>query len=324
MPPTPANEPRDGGPPPLVDAARGNWVDTWAPASWRPYLRLARADRPIGTWLLLFPCWWSLALASIADGQPYPNPWYLLLFAVGAFAMRAAGCAWNDLVDRDYDAKVARTMGRPIASGQISPRRALLFITLLSLVGLAVLLQFDTFTIRLAIASLLLVLIYPFMKRFTNWPQLVLGLAFNWGALVGWSSLLHSLAAPALLLYVGCVAWTIGYDTIYAHQDKEDDLMLGLKSTALHFGEATPAWVGGFYLAALVLWSIAAFLAGAHLVAFVALVAIGLHFAWQVAGLDTDDAENCLLRFRSNRDVGIMLLAGLMLDMGISWAAGMA
>ena len=324
MPMTTATPPTDMSPPPVADAPRDNWVDAHAPESWRPYLRLARADRPIGTWLLLFPCWWSLCLASIASGRPYPNPWHLLLFAIGAFAMRAAGCAYNDFIDRDYDAMVARTMSRPIPSGQISPRNALIFVALLGLVGLVVLLQFNTFTIWLAIASLALVLVYPFMKRLTNWPQLVLGLAFNWGALVGWSALMQSLALPALALYAGCVLWTLGYDTIYAHQDKEDDLMLGLKSTALHFGPATATWVGGFYLGALVLWGLACLVAGAHLVTFVALVVVGLHFAWQVSGLDIDDAGNCLLRFRANRNVGYMLFAGLLADMAISWASGVA
>jgi len=304
----------------VVDAPRGNWVDTYAPAFSRPYLRLARADRPIGTWLLLLPCWWSLALASLDAGRAYPSPWYLVLFAVGAFVMRAAGCAYNDIVDRDFDAQVARTKSRPIPSGQVSPRQALAFVVALGLTGLAVLVQFNTFTIWLAIASLLLVLIYPFMKRITNWPQFVLGLAFNWGALVGWSSQTGALALPALALYVGSVAWTIGYDTIYAHQDKEDDLMLGLKSTALHFGTATPRWVAGFYIVAILAWSIGAVMAGAHVLTFLALAVVAAHFVWQVVSLDPADADNCLTRFRSNRDAGLILFAGLVADMGLSWA----
>ncbi|MGD9784249.1 MAG: 4-hydroxybenzoate octaprenyltransferase [Hyphomicrobiaceae bacterium] len=310
--------------PAVADAPRGNWVDTHAPGSWRPYLRLARADRPIGTWLLLFPCWWSLGLATIADGRHFPEVWLMVLFAIGAFAMRGAGCAYNDIVDRDYDAQVARTASRPIPSGQVSVGEAGAFVVVLGFTGLAVLLQFNRYTIWLAIASLALVLVYPFMKRVTNWPQLVLGLAFNWGALVGWSSIMHSLGWVPVLLYAGCVAWTIGYDTIYAHQDKEDDLMLGLKSTALRFGRSTPAWVASFYLVAAVLWSAAAFLAGAHLITFIALALTGLHLAWQVSTLDTDDAENCLQRFRSNREVGLILLGGLLLDMTASWAAGIS
>lgn len=308
----------------VADAPRGNWVDTWAPASWRPYLRLARADRPIGTWLLLFPCWWSLSLASVADERPYASPSAMLLFAIGAFVMRGAGCAYNDYVDREYDAKVARTRSRPIPSGQVSPGEALAFIAVLAGIGLAVLLQFNAYTVWLAISSLGIVLLYPFMKRFTNWPQLALGLAFNWGALVGWASVTRDLHAPAILLYVGSVAWTIGYDTIYAHQDKEDDLMLGLKSTALHFGERTHAWVAGFYLVAILTWSLAAFLAGANLITFVALALVGLQLAWQVATLDIDNAENCLRRFRSNRDAGLVLTGGLVLDMAISWASGLS
>lgn len=321
-PPSTGLEPAPGAPGSVADAVRGNWVDRHAPPAARPYLRLARADRPIGTWLLLFPCWWSMALASIADGRPYPNPWHLLLFAIGAFVMRAAGCAYNDYVDRDYDAQVARTMSRPIPSGQVTPRNALAFVVAMGLIGLLVLLQFNSATIWLGISSLALVLLYPFMKRFTYWPQVVLGLAFNWGALVGWSSVMQGVGTPALLLYAGSVAWTIGYDTIYAHQDREDDLMLGLKSTALRFGPSTPAWVAAFYLVAILLWALASWLAGAHLVTFVALAAIGLHFAWQVHGLDIDNAANCLRRFRSNRDVGLILFAGLALDMLVSWASG--
>lgn len=317
--------PPSGGdaPPPVVDdAPSGNWVDTHAPSAWRPYLRLARADRPIGTWLLLLPCWWSLVLAALADGRGYPDPLHLALFAIGAFAMRAAGCAYNDIVDRDFDAQVVRTKSRPIPSGQVSPRQALIFVMMLGLAGLGVLLQFNAFTIWLSIASLALVFVYPFMKRLTNWPQLVLGLAFNWGALVGWSSHMGSLAMPAVALYAGAVAWTIGYDTIYAHQDKEDDLMLGLKSTALHFGEATPRWVAGFYGVAICAWGIACLLAGAHAITFVALAGVAAHFVWQVTTLDTSDAENCLNRFRSNRDSGLILFAGLVLDMTAGWTMG--
>lgn len=323
-PPASTKSPRPSEPASVVDAPRGNWVDTHAPTAWRPYLRLARADRPIGTWLLMLPCWWSLALASIADGRIFPNPWYLLLFGVGAFVMRGAGCAYNDFVDRDFDAQVARTRSRPIPSGQVSPRQALAFVMLLGFTGLAVLLQFNAFSIWLGAASLGIVLIYPFMKRLTNWPQLVLGLAFNWGALVGWSSQTGSLALPALALYAGSIAWTIGYDTIYAHQDKEDDLMLGLKSTALHFGAATRRWVAGFYAVAVLAWGLAFAMAGAHTIAFVALALVAVHFAWQVASLNTCDGDNCLTRFRSNRNAGLILFAGLVADMWWSWtpAAG--
>lgn len=303
----------------VADATPGNWVDRLAPETLRPYLRLARADRPIGTWLLLFPCWWSLALAELSMGHAYPNLASLALFAIGAFVMRGAGCAYNDWVDRDYDARVARTASRPIPSGQVSPEQALLFATGLSLIGLVVLLQFNWFTILLGAASLLVVAVYPFMKRFTYWPQFVLGLAFNWGALVGWSSAKGSLALPPLLLYAGSVLWTIGYDTIYAHQDTEDDALLGLKSTALKFGENTLSWVGGFYSGALILWTIAGFLAGAHLVFFFGIALVALQMAWQVSTLDIHDPKNCLWRFRSNRDVGLGVFLALAVDVLLTW-----
>lgn len=308
----------------IADAPPDNWVDRHAPASIQPYLKLARLDRPIGSWLLLFPCWWSLALAELSMGRPYPNLWYMLLFLVGAFVMRGAGCTWNDIVDRNYDGRVARTAGRPIPSGQVSVAQALLFGVALSLIGLAVLVQFNTFTIWLGIASLALVAIYPFSKRFTFWPQVVLGLTFKWGALVGWAAIYGTLSTTAFVLYAGCVLWTIGYDTIYAHQDKEDDALLGLKSTALRFGEATQNWVAGFYGGAVVLWAIAGFLAGAHLIFFTALALVAIQLAWQVSTLNTNDPANCLRRFRSNRDVGWALLLGLIADMAISALAGLA
>lgn len=308
----------------IADTPPGNWVDRYAPAALRPYLQLARFDRPIGSWLLLFPCWWSLALAELARGRPYPNLWYVLLFLIGAFVMRGAGCTWNDIVDRNFDGQVERTAGRPIPSGQVSVVQAMLFAVLLSLIGLAVLVQFNAFTIWLGVASLGLVAIYPFMKRVTFWPQVVLGLTFKWGALVGWAAVFGELSAAPLVLYAGCVLWTIGYDTIYAHQDKEDDALLGLKSTALRFGDATQNWVGGFYAGAVVLWAAAGFLAGAHLIFFTALALVGVQLAWQVATLDTQDPGNCLRRFRSNRDAGWGLFLGLIADMAISALAGLA
>ncbi len=302
------------GTPPVPDAALGNWVDTSAPQWSRPYLRLARADRPIGTWLLLLPCWWSSTLAEIATGARTPNIWHLVLFAIGAVVMRGAGCAYNDVVDRDIDAKVERTRGRPIPSGQVTARQALAFAVALSLIGLLVLVSFNEVTIKLGIASLALVAIYPFMKRYTYWPQLVLGLTFNWGALVGWTAVTGELSTAALLLYSGAVLWTIGYDTIYAHQDAEDDLMAGLKSTALKFGEATQRWVGAFYAGAIALWLGAAVMAGSGWIVSLALAAVALHFAWQVATLDIHSAGNCLRRFRSNREAGLILFAGLLAD----------
>jgi 4-hydroxybenzoate polyprenyltransferase len=321
----PDADPSDSGPMPAVaDAPAGNWVDRFAPAFARPYLRLARMDRPIGTWLLLFPCWWSLALAEVAEGHPYPSLVSLSLFALGALVMRGAGCAYNDFVDHEYDAKVARTASRPIPSGQVTPDAALVFACVLAFAGFLVLIWFNTYTVVLGIASLGIVAVYPFMKRFTYWPQAVLGLAFNWGALVGWASVKGSLALPPLLLYVGSVLWTIGYDTIYAHQDTEDDLMLGLKSTALTFGERTPAWVGGFYAGALALWVAAGYLAGTHLIFFFGVALVGLQMAWQVSSLDIHDPANCLRRFRSNRDVGAAIFLALVIDMLLSWWAGLS
>jgi 4-hydroxybenzoate polyprenyltransferase len=304
--------------PTVPDAAPGNWVDRIAPASWLPYLRLARFDRPIGAWLLLFPCWWAQALAELSLERPYPRPLYLVLFLIGAFVMRGAGCTYNDIVDRDYDASVARTAARPIPSGQISVVEAQMFLTLLCIAGLVVLIQFNVFTIVLGAASLILVAIYPFMKRVTYWPQIMLGLTFKWGALVGWSAITGSLAWAPLALYAGAVLWTIGYDTIYAHQDKEDDLLVGLKSTALRLGEATPRWLILFYAGAVLLWGLAGAMAGARLVFFLALVLASVQLAWQVATLDVADPANCLARFKSNQLVGWILFLGLVADMALA------
>jgi 4-hydroxybenzoate polyprenyltransferase len=293
-------------------------VDRLAPAWAKPYLRLARFDRPIGAWLLLFPAWWSQALAELSLGRPYPNPWYLALFLVGAFVMRGAGCTYNEIVDRDYDARVARTAARPIPSGQVSVAAALAFLALECLAGLLVLLQFNRFTVALGAASLLLIAVYPFSKRFTFWPQAVLGLTFKWGALVGWAAVTGTLALPALVLYAGSVLWTIGYDTIYAHQDKEDDALLGLRSTALRFGAATRRWVAAFYGGAVVLWGAAGLLAGGGIVFLLALALVAAQLGWQVATLDTEDAGNCLGRFKSNQAVGWLLLAGLAAAMALN------
>ena len=308
--------------PAIMDAPAQNWVDRWAPEAWRPYLRLGRFDRPVGTWLLLFPCWWSLSLAQVASGQPFPHVGYLLLFAIGALFMRASGCAYNDLIDRDIDAQVERTAGRPLASGQISTASAVAFIVATALVGLLVVLNFDRFTFWLAVGSLLIVATYPFAKRVTRYPQFVLGLAFNWGALVGWSSINGSLGWPAAVLYIGCISWTIGYDTIYAHQDRADDAVLGIGSTALNFGDNTASYVGAFYAIAVVLWLIAGALAGAHLMFFFAVTLAFLQMSWQVATLNIRDPANCLWRFRSNRDVGAAIFLGLVADMLLSWFAG--
>jgi 4-hydroxybenzoate polyprenyltransferase len=296
-----------------VADSTGNWVDRHAPAVLRPYLRLARADRPIGSWLLLLPCWWSAALAAVAAGTAGPNPWHLLLFAIGTVAMRGAGCTWNDIVDRDIDARVERTRSRPLPSGQVSLRAAIAFLVLQALVGLAVLLQFNRFAIATGIASLGIVAVYPFMKRITFWPQIVLGLAFSWGALMGWAAAFGRLDWQPVVLYAGSIAWVIGYDTIYAHQDREDDALVGLKSTALLFGERTKPMLAAFFALAVVLIGIAGFGAGARLAFALGLAAFAAHLAWQVRRIDIGDPALCLKLFQSNRDAGLILFAGLVL-----------
>ena len=297
-----------------VADATGNWVDTRAPAWSRPYLRLARLDRPIGSWLLLLPCWWSCALAAIAAHRAAPSLLHVALFFIGAFAMRGAGCTWNDIIDRDLDASVERTRSRPIPSGQVSVLQAGIFLALQGLVGLAVLVSFNAFTIALGIASLAIVAVYPFMKRITYWPQIVLGLAFSWGALMGWAALFGRLDAPAFLLYAGSIAWVIGYDTIYAHQDREDDALIGIKSTALLFGERTKPMLAAFYAVAVILLGAAGFTAGAGVVFALGLVAFAAHLAWQIVRLDIGDPDNCLAVFKSDRDAGLILFAALLLD----------
>jgi 4-hydroxybenzoate polyprenyltransferase len=235
--------------------------------------------------------------------------------------MRGAGCTYNDIVDRDYDARVARTSARPIASGQVSVPRARLLLAVLALAGLLILLQFNGSTVLLGAASLMLIAVYPFMKRYTYWPQLVLGLAFSWGALLGWSAVTGSLSLAPVVLYAGAVLWTIGYDTIYAHQDKEDDLVVGLKSTALRFGAATGRWLAAFYAGAALLWGIAGALAGAHLAFFLALALASAQLAWQVGTLEPDNAGNCLVRFKSNRLTGVILTLGLAVDVALAGRA---
>ncbi len=298
---------------PVADST-GNWVDSLAPAWLRPYLRLARLDRPIGSWLLLLPCWWSCALAAVAAHARAPSLVHLVLFFIGAFAMRGAGCTWNDIVDRDLDASVERTRSRPIPSGQVSVGRAALFLVVQALIGLAVLLSFNGFAIALGIASLVIVAVYPFMKRITYWPQIVLGLAFSWGALMGWAAAFGNLAAPPLLLYAGSISWVIGYDTIYAHQDREDDALIGIKSTALLFGARTKPMLALFYALAVILIGAAGFSAGAGWPFALGLAAFAAHLAWQIARLDIGNPDNCLAVFKSDRDAGLILFAGLLLD----------
>jgi 4-hydroxybenzoate polyprenyltransferase len=297
-----------------VADATGNWVDTIAPSWSRPYLRLTRLDRPIGWWLLLLPCWWSAALAAIPAGRWGPDPWHVLLFLIGAIVMRGAGCTWNDLIDCDIDGRVERTRSRPIPSGQISVKGAVVFMVVQALAGLLVLLQFNRFAIMVGVASLAVVAIYPLMKRVTYWPQIFLGLAFSWGALMGWAAEFGRLDWPAYLLYAGSIAWVIHYDTIYAHQDSEDDALVGLKSTALLFGERTKPMLVLFSAAAVLLIGAAGWTAGAGLVFGFGLMTFALHLAWQVRTIDIGDPALCLRLFKSNRDAGLILFVALILD----------
>jgi 4-hydroxybenzoate polyprenyltransferase len=298
---------------PVADRVRGHWADRWIPPAARPYARMARLERPIGWWLLLWPCWWSSVLATNAAGA-WPNLWHLVLFLVGAIAMRGAGCTYNDIVDRDLDAEVERTRSRPIPSGAVTVRQAQLFMATLALVGLIVLLQFNWFTVGLGVLSLATVAVYPFLKRVTWWPQLGLGLAFSWGALMGWAAVFGRLDAAPLALYAGAIFWTIGYDTIYAHQDKEDDALIGVRSTARLFGERTKPALTLLYAGATVLFAAAYSFADAGWLAYLGLVAGALHLAWQIRTLRADDPDNCLMLFRSNRDYGWIVFAGLVGD----------
>jgi 4-hydroxybenzoate polyprenyltransferase len=291
---------------PVVADRQLTWIDR-IPDRLRPYAVLARWDRPIGTWLLLWPCWWAVALAP-----GWPDLRLLALFAIGAVALRGAGCVINDLADRDLDARVERTRNRPLASGRLSTRQALAFLGVQLLVGLLVLLSFNSFTILLGFASMPLVIAYPFMKRITWWPQAFLGLTFNWGALVGWSAVTGDLEAPALVLYVAGFLWTLGYDTIYAHQDKVDDALIGVKSSARWLGAATPRWLWIFYAGALVLIGVAGRLVGMGPGFYLLLIVAGAHLAWQVRTLDLDDPRSCLSRFRSNRQFGWLVFLALL------------
>ncbi|MFC7705692.1 4-hydroxybenzoate octaprenyltransferase [Plastorhodobacter daqingensis] len=296
----------------VADAVRGNWVDRLAPAPARPYLRLSRADRPIGTWLLLLPCWWGVGLAAAADpaGAGWFDLWIVLGCGIGAWLMRGAGCTWNDITDRDIDAQVTRTRSRPIPSGQVRVRQAAAWMAAQAGIAFLILLTFNMAAILLGIASLALVAIYPFAKRFTWWPQIFLGLAFNWGALLAWTAHTGSLGWPAVLLYAAGIAWTLFYDTIYAHQDKEDDALIGVKSTARLFGSATPAWLWGFLVVTVALMGLAVVLAmpggAARIVALAGVAGFGAHLVWQLRQLRIDDPDVCLRLFRANRDAGLI------------------
>ncbi|NIZ08283.1 4-hydroxybenzoate octaprenyltransferase [Pseudooceanicola sp. HF7] len=298
----------------VSDAVKGNWVDIHAPAWTRPYLRLSRADRPIGTWLLLLPCWWALLLAMAHDGQPrWQDLWIFIGCGLGAMLMRGAGCTWNDITDRDFDGAVERTRSRPIPSGQVSAKQAAAWMIIQALVAFAILLTFPPMAILLGVISLLPVCVYPFAKRFTWWPQIFLGLAFNWGALLAWTAHTGSLAWPAVIMYVGGIFWTLFYDTIYAHQDKEDDALIGVKSTARLFMERTPLWLSRFLIGTMILLSLAVLtaLSGQTLASFVALAGLycmGAHMLWQLRSYDGEDNDGLLRLFRSNRDAALLPL----------------
>jgi len=312
--------PMPEGPSGVADAPPDNWVDRHAPPGWRPWLRLSRADRPIGTWLLLLPCWWGIGLAMIADRPDWRDLWIAVACGLGAVLMRGAGCTWNDITDRDIDDKVARTRSRPIPSGQVTVRGAMLWMAAQSLAGFAILLTLGGAAVALGVASLALVAIYPFAKRFTWWPQVFLGLAFNWGALLAWAAHMGNLAPAPVLAYLAGIAWTIFYDTIYAHQDAEDDALIGVRSTARLFGRDTPRWLAGFAAASVLLLGLAVLAArpdGAGLVlALVGVAGFAVHLAWQLTQFDMADGAGCLRLFRANRDSGLVValflaLAGL-------------
>jgi 4-hydroxybenzoate polyprenyltransferase len=298
---------------PVADAVAGNWVDRLAPEITRPYLRLSRADRPIGTWLLLIPCWWGVALAAAGDGWRRGDLWIILGCALGAWLMRGAGCTWNDITDREFDAAVARTRSRPIPSGQVTVTQALIWMVAQMALAAAILFTFNAMAIGLGIASLGLVAIYPFAKRFTWWPQVFLGLAFNWGAILAYAAHGGQITWAAVLLYAAGIAWTLFYDTIYAHQDKEDDVLIGVKSTARLFGAATAKWLGVFLVLTVTLMTLAilaALLPSAGPLklglALIAPWAMGWHLLWQIGQLDIDTPESCLRLFRRNRDTGLI------------------
>ena len=297
------------------DIPSGNWVDRLLPAAWRPYARLMRLDRPIGTWLLLLPCWWGLALAWRGGGTAVEWPaflWLVGLFSVGALVMRGAGCVVNDLWDRDIDRKVARTADRPIASGQIPVRHALAFLAVLLAIGLAILLQLNRTCWWLGVLVLALVFTYPGFKRVTFWPQFVLGLTFNWGALMGWAAVTDGIAAPCLVLYAAGLFWTLGYDTIYAHQDREDDALIGVKSSALVLGRRTRPFLFAVYPVALSLIGASGYLAGLAWPFWIGLGAAGAHLAWQAVTVDIDSPRDCHAKFLSNRNLGLIVTAAIL------------
>lgn len=307
-----AQPPLSNTPAPIpADTPRDNWVDRYAPPASRVWLRLSRADRPIGTWLLLLPCWWGLGLAMIADGPLWRDLWIAIACLIGAAVMRGAGCTWNDITDRDIDGGVERTRNRPLPSGQITLRGAYIWLSVQLLVGLVILLTLGRAAIWMGVAALIPAMIYPFAKRFTWWPQIFLGLAFNWGVMLTWAAHMGGLGLAPVVAWLGGIAWTVHYDTIYAHQDAEDDALIGVRSTARLFGDASPRILRGFAVLAVLLLGIALWLArpdgAAVWISLAGLAGFALHLGWQLHRLDPADGGLCLRLFRSNRDAGLIL-----------------
>ena len=298
---------------PVADANTQNWVDRFCPLWSRPYLRLSRADRPIGTWLLLLPCWWGLGLANLQDRHDTLDNtlvWFYGLFALGAFLMRGAGCTWNDITDCALDAQVTRTQSRPLPSGQISIKQAFAWLGLQLALSAIIVLQFNLFTVFIGLAAIIPVGIYPFAKRFTWWPQVFLGIAFNWGALLSWAAFYGRIEWPAICLYLSGIAWTLFYDTIYAHQDKEDDALIGIKSTARLFAQNTPQWLCFFGTLSVLLLSAGVFIANAPLIAWMGIIGFALCLIWQLWMLNIDNPANCLRLFRTNKNAGLIIVIG--------------
>ncbi len=301
----------------IGDMPADGWIDRYAPSSTRPYLKLMRLDRPIGTWLLLFPCWWSITLASgvyhhdsavLGAGEWL---YLMILFGLGALVMRGAGCTVNDILDRDIDGKVARTANRPLACGAITLRQALWFLLGELAVGFVILVQLNKQAVVLGACALLLVGVYPMMKRLTYWPQAWLGITFNFGAILGWAAVRGTVEWPAVLLYIGGLFWTLGYDTIYAHQDKDDDVQLGVKSSALALGDKTVPFTWLVYGLTLALITAAAALARVHAITYPLLALAAAQLGWQAITVDINNGPNCLRRFKSNRFFGALVLLAL-------------
>lgn len=293
-----------------TDILSGDWIDRRMPGWSRPYFRLARLDRPTGIWLLLLPCWWAIAMASPTAATGIGMT---VLFTIGAIVMRGAGCTVNDIIDRNIDAQVERTRGRPLPSGQIGLFGAFVFLAILLLIGFGILIQLNWLTIWLGVASLVLVGAYPLMKRLTWWPQAFLGLTFNWGAIMGWTAVTGHIGWGAILLYAAGFCWTLVYDTIYAHQDARDDAGAGVKSTALHFGRFSKLWLIGFSVAMLAFVELAGDVAGLGAIFQYVLLLVAAHLAWLVLFWTVDDPRDCLKRFKASRYTGMLVVAAIVL-----------